>query len=103
MSHQTYDISYSNVIEQKQWDVAFGVRKDVGGRIIVEISLDLLDHPDIQNSKRLEPLKMLIGKKPSKAGQWSPEISMPTVFTGILNAEGENELRCWKRRSTHIF
>lgn len=48
MRHPAYDFRYSNVGEQRQQRVALGVKKDVGGRMIVETRSDLIDHPYIQ-------------------------------------------------------
>lgn len=48
MNHPAYDFGFSHVGERRQKRVALGVKRDLGGRLIVETRLDLIDHPYVQ-------------------------------------------------------
>lgn len=48
MVHPAYEIVLGNVGDRRQQRVAMGVKKDLGGRLIVENRSDLVNHPYIQ-------------------------------------------------------
>lgn len=48
MVHPANDFRFSSIGELRQQRVAIGVRRDLGGRIVVETRSDLVDHPYVQ-------------------------------------------------------
>ena len=48
MAHSAYEFRFSYKGERRQQRVAIGVKKDLGGRMVVEPRSDLIEHPYIQ-------------------------------------------------------